>query len=151
MTRLQTLNTLLEREEGLRDEARAAYAKAVEQAEAAKAQAESLHNYRDEYRQRWAAQFAQGGHIEIVRCYQGFVDRLDQAITQAHGTARLFDGQLQRARERMQAAEIRVATVQRLIERTLQAAAQAVARRDQKNMDELAQRRRPGAPILGFA
>lgn len=151
MTRLQTLHTLLEREEKLRDEALAALRQAQAQAAAAQQQADALVQYRAEYRERWSQQFQQGGAIEIVRCYHGFVERLEGAIGQAGHAVRQLEGQVQRARDRVQAREIRVATVRRLIERSLKAQAAVQARREQKQLDELAQRRRPGLPVLGFA
>jgi flagellar FliJ protein len=149
MTRMDTLRTLLEREVQLRDEALAALLLAQRNAAAAQSQAESLVTYRAEYQQRWSAQFAQGGAIEIVRCYHGFIERLEQAVAQAKGTASHLEAQVARVRERLQAREVRVATVQRLIERHEKALAQAEDRRDQKNLDELAQRRRPG--VTAFA
>lgn len=151
MTRLQTLHTLLEREEKLRDEAMAALRQAQAQVQAAQGQADALVQYRAEYRERWSQQFQQGGAIEIVRCYHGFVERLEGALAQAQHAVRHCEGQLQRARERLQAREVRVATVRRLIERHLKALAAAQARREQKQLDELAQRRRPGLPAMGFA
>jgi flagellar FliJ protein len=147
---MDTLRTLLEHEEQLRDEAMAAFRLAQKNSATAQEQAVSLVNYRLEYQQRWAAQFAQGGAIEIVRCYHGFVERLEQAVTQAQGTARMLEGQVARLRERLQAREVRVATVQRLIDRHERALADAEARRDQKNLDELAQRRRPGASAFAM-
>jgi flagellar FliJ protein len=150
MNRIETLQTLLEREEKLRDEALAALRQAQAQAEASKAQAESLVTYRAEYRARWAEQFAQGGAIEIVRCYHGFVERLDGAIGQAQNAVAAFDVRLDRARERVMALEMRVATVKRLMERHAKAEQQVQDKREQKNMDELAQRRRPGAAAFAL-
>jgi len=151
MTRMQTLKTLLEREEKLRDDALAALRQAEGQAQNARNQADALVQYRTEYHQRWSTQFQQGGAIEIVRCYHGFVERLDGALGQARNTVRQFEGHVTRARERVQEREVRVATVKRLIERHLKQLAAVQARRDQKNMDELAQRRRPGAAAFGYA
>lgn len=151
MSRLQTLRTLLEREEGLRDEALAALRQAQAQMQAAQGQADAIEQYRTEYHQRWSTQFQQGGAIEIVRCYHAFVARLDGALAQAKQSVRQFEGHVQRARDRVQEREVRVATVQRLIERQLKHVAATQARREQKNLDELAQRRRPGAPAFGFA
>ena len=151
MTRMQTLQTLLEREEQLRDEALAALRQAQAQVQAARGQHEALVNYRAEYRERWAGQFRQGGAIEIVRCYQGFIERIEGAIGQAGQAVQAFEGQLERVRARVQEREIRVATVRRLIERHQKAQAAAQSRRDQKNLDELAQRRRPGAHAMGLA
>ena len=135
MDRMQLLATLLEREEGRRDEAQAALRQAQQQADAAKAQGEALLAYRDEYRQRWGGQFRQGTSIELLRCYQGFVQRLDQAITFQEGQCAHQNGLLERARQLLRQRETRVAMVRKLIERRQLAARQVQERRDQKACD----------------
>ncbi|MBT9598384.1 MAG: flagellar export protein FliJ [Vitreoscilla sp.] len=140
MDRLALMNTLLDREKKKRDAAIAEWRETERQAEAAREQADSLVSYRAEYRKRWAAQFAQRAPIEIVRCYQGFVERLEQAIGAQQSAAQQAADRVAAARARLHHREIKVATVQRLIERRLQAAALREQRRDQKASDEAAQR-----------
>lgn len=140
MDRLDLLHTLLEREKEKRDAALAEWREAERQAQAAGEQADALVSYRGEYRQRWAAQFAQRAPIEILRCYQGFVDRLEQAIVAQQGVAEQAALRVQAARQRLRHRETKVATVQRLIERRLHAAALREQRREQKAVDEAAQR-----------
>ena len=98
MKRLQTLLLLLEKEQGLRDEAQAGVRAAVRQSEAAQQQLDSLCGYRTEYQQRWSAQFTRGATMEIVRCYHGFVARLDQAIAQQQGSVRMAQVGVENAR-----------------------------------------------------
>jgi flagellar protein FliJ len=140
MDRLALLHTLLDREKERRDAALAACREAERQAEAAREQADSLVTYRGEYRKRWAAQFSQRAPIEIVRCYQGFVERLEQAIGTQQGAVQQAAECVAAARTHLRQREIKVATVQRLIERRLQAVALVEQRRDQKTSDEVAQR-----------
>ena len=140
MDRLDLLNTLLEREKEKRAAARADGRAAARQARAAREQAESLVAYRGEYRQRWSAQFAQRAPIEILRCYQGFVERLEQAIGTQQNAAEAAAARVQAAQARLRHRETKVATVQRLIERRLQAGALREQRREQKTSDEAAQR-----------
>jgi flagellar FliJ protein len=140
MDRLALLNTLLDREKKKRDAAIAEWREAERQAEVAREQADSLVSYRAEYRKRWAAQFAQRAPIEIVRCYQGFVERLELAIGAQQGTAQQAADRMAAARARLHHREVKVATVQRLLERRLQAAALRERRQDQKASDEAAQR-----------
>jgi flagellar FliJ protein len=140
MDRLSLLHTLLEREKEKRDAALADWRNAEAQERAARDQAESLVTYRGEYRKRWAAQFAQRAPIEILQCYQGFVERLEQAIGAQQGVAEQAAGRLEAARLRLRHRETKVATVQRLIERRLQAGALREQRREQKTVDEAAQR-----------
>ena len=140
MDRLDLLNTLLEREKEKRDAALAEWREAERQARAAREQAESLVAYRGEYRQRWSAQFSQRAPIEILRCYQGFVERLEQAIGTQQNAAEAAAARVQAAQARLRHRETKVATVQRLIERRLQAGALREQRREQKTSDEAAQR-----------
>jgi flagellar protein FliJ len=140
MDRLSILHTLLEREKEKRDAALTEWREAERQAEAAREQAQALVTYRGEYRKRWSAQFSQHAPIEILRCYQGFVERLEQAIGAQQGAAGQAAGRVEAARLRLRHRETKVATVQRLIERRLQAAQLIEQRREQKTSDEAAQR-----------
>ena len=150
MKRLQLLGLLLEREQGRRDEAQEAVRAALRAEEGARAQLEGLVAYRGEYCTRWQGQFAQSATIEILRCYQGFIARLDQAITQQQGVVRTAQAGVEGARKRLVEREIRVATVERLIARRRALLARALDRREQKNLDELSQRRSPAAELVGL-
>jgi flagellar protein FliJ len=140
MKRLALLKTLLEREHKRRDEQMAAVRAAMANAEAQQQQADGLSTYRSEYCQKWSAQFRLAAPMEILRSYHGFLARLDQAISQQQSVlehaGRMVDVQRQRLVER----EIRVATVERLIKRREALLAKIADRRDQKNLDEMAQR-----------
>ena len=140
MKRLALLKTLLEREERRRDEQMAAVRAAVANAESQRQQADGLTTYRDEYCQKWSTQFQKAAQMEILRSYHGFLARLDQAIGQQQSVIehaqRMVDVQRQKLVER----EIRVATVERLIQRRETLLAKIADRRDQKNLDEMAQR-----------
>ena len=140
MKRLALLQTLLERERKRRDEQMAQVRNAVANVEVQQQQADGLTGYRGDYCRKWSAQFQQSAQIEILRSYHGFLARLDQAITQQQSVvehaSRMVDAQRQRLVER----EIRVATVERLIKRREAMLAKIADRRDQKNLDELAQR-----------
>jgi len=140
MKRLALLRTLLGREQKRRDEQMAAVRNAVANVEAQQQQADGLTAYRSEYCQKWSAQFQQAAQMEILRSYHGFLSRLDQAISQQQSVVeharRMVDAQRQRLVER----EIRVATVERLIKRREALLAKVADRRDQKNLDEMAQR-----------
>jgi flagellar FliJ protein len=140
MNRMALLQTLLERERKRRDEAMAGVRAAVHNAESQQQQADGLTTYRTEYCQKWAAQFQQAAQIEILRSYHGFLARLDQAITQQQSVVAHAQRGVDAARQRLVEREIRVATVERLIKRRETVLARIADRRDQKNLDELAQR-----------
>jgi len=76
MPALQPLKALLERTESERDAALAEHRRVRAANETAQAQAEQLLAYRREYEQRWGERFSREGKIELVRCYQGFMERL---------------------------------------------------------------------------
>ena len=140
MKRLALLRTLLEREQKRRDEQMAAVRNAAANAEAQQQQADSLTVYRSEYCRKWSAQFQQAAQMEILRSYHGFLSRLDQAITQQVSVVEHARRMVEAQRQRLVEREIRVATVERLIQRREALLAKVADRRDQKNLDELAQR-----------
>ena len=140
MKRLALLRTLLEREQKRRDEQMAAVRSAVANAEAQQQQADGLTGYRSEYCQKWSAQFQQAAQMEILRSYHGFLSRLDQAISQQKSVVEHAHRMVEAQRQRLVEREIRVATVERLIKRREAMLAKVADRRDQKNLDELAQR-----------
>ena len=140
MKRLALLQTLLEREHKRRDEAMATVRAAVQNAEAQQRQADDLTTYRSDYCQKWSVQVQQAAQIEILRSYHGFLARLDQAITQQQSVVAHAQRGVESTRQRLIEREIRVATVERLIKRRQALLAKIEDRRDQKNLDELAQR-----------
>ena len=151
---MDTLNTLLEQAEAERNQALAAFNQSRARCDAARAQAAQLDAYRADYRQRWSRQFAQGAALEIVRCYQGFADRLEAAIAQQGHAVTQAQAAQARAGDALSAHELRVASVRKLIERRLLAERQALERREQKADDEHATRialarARPGVAGAG--
>jgi flagellar FliJ protein len=140
MKRLALLKTLLEREQKRRDEQMAAVRSAAANAESQQQQADGLVEYRTEYCRKWSAQFQQAAQMEILRSYHGFLSRLEQAITQQKSVVEHAHRMVEAQRQRLVEREIRVATVERLIKRREAMLAKVADRRDQKNLDELAQR-----------
>jgi len=140
MKRLALLRTLLEREQKRRDEQMAQVRCAVANVQAQQQQVDGLTGYRTEYCQKWSAQFRQAATIEILRSYHGFLSRLDQAITQQQAVVEHAQRMVEAHRQRLVEREIRVATVERLIRRREAMLAKVADRREQKNLDELAQR-----------
>ena len=136
MTSLHPLTTLLAQTERERDIALADQLRAQTAHSAAVAQAEQLLLYRREYEQRWHKQFASVGKIELVRCYQGFMERLTQAVDQQARNAEHTAQQAERAGTELRAVEVRCASVRRLIERRVRDQRADADRREQKQSDE---------------
>jgi flagellar FliJ protein len=140
MTDLQPLTILLGQSERQRDAALAERQRAQLASDAAATQAEQLRTYRREYEQRWSAQFARRGQIELVHCYQSFMERLTQAVEQQARMAELAAQRLAQALAALRAAEMRCASVRKLIERRVLEQRAATDRREQKQTDEAATR-----------
>ncbi len=137
---LQPLRLLLGQAERQRDEALADQSRAETLRRAAAAKAEDLVVYRREYEQRWSAQFCREGRIELVRCYQGFMERLSQAVEQQAGAAALAAVQVEQITRLVCGHDMRAAGLKKLIERRLQEAARQAERGEQAQSDERAAR-----------
>jgi flagellar FliJ protein len=137
---LKSLALLLAQAERQRYEALAEQLKAETAKRAATAQAEQLVRYRQEYEQRWKVEFCREGKIELVRCYQGFMQRLTQAVEQQERLAVHAATQAERAEAIVRGHELRAAALKKLVERRLHESEIATARLEQKEHDDRAVR-----------
>ena len=137
---LKPLALLLAQAERQRDEALAEQFRAEALRRAAQAQAEQLVAYRRDYERRWSAEFCRDGKIELVRCYQGFMQRLTQAVEQQERVAAHATVQTERAEAIARGHEIRAAGLRKLVERRLREGEIAAARHEQKESDDRAVR-----------
>ena len=134
------LTALLAQNEHQRDAAIAEHLRAQAASRAAAAQADQLRTYRREYEQRWHAQFSVEGQIALVHCYHGFMQRLTQAVEHQAQIEQQAALHVKRALAGVSAAELRCASVRKLIERRTQEQRLAADRREQKQSDEFAAR-----------
>jgi flagellar protein FliJ len=137
---LQPLALLLAQADRQRYDALAEQVKAETARRAAAAQAEQLVAYRREYEQRWSAEFCREGKIELVRCYQGFIHRLTQAVEQQQRVAAHAALEVQRAEAIVRGHEQRAAALRKLVERRLRESEAIDARLEQKESDDRAVR-----------
>jgi flagellar FliJ protein len=107
-------------------------------AQHARNQGAQLDRYRGEYQQRWGGQFGHGEAIEIVRCYQSFMQRLDEATEQQRQQTAAAERGAAAVRQALLQAELRAASIRKLIERRDAQARQAQERREQRETDETA-------------
>jgi flagellar FliJ protein len=133
-----SLATMLELAARQRDIERAALMQAEGASNRALAQLDQLAAYQAEYRTRTPGLAGLAAPIELLRCHQGFMGRLDQAMLQQREAVQTADTELRRRRLLLQQAELRVASVQKLIERRQAEHARAEARREQRQTDESA-------------
>lgn len=134
------LQSLLEQAQIERDAALALLQRADEEQRQARSQCEQLLVYRDDYRRRAPALAGRSTSIEMLRCHQGFMQRLDQAIDQQRSVLEAAEIEALARRATLLARETRVAAVRKLIERRNQEFVREQARRDQRQTDEVAQR-----------
>lgn len=133
-----SLATMLELAARQRDTARAALMQAEGASNRALAQLDQLVAYQAEYRTRAPGRAGLAAPIELLRCHQGFMGRLDQALLQQREAVKNADAELHRRRQHVQQAELHLASVQKLIERRQAEHARAEARREQRQTDESA-------------
>lgn len=138
----QALHTVLEHAERQRDEAQGQLLRAEETVRQLERQAEQVHAYRAEYRQRHPAQGGRSTSIGMLRVHQGFMLRLDQALQQVQGQVQAAQARCGALRSALVAHETRVASVRKLLERRDQQTQLDQSRREQRHADDAAQRRR---------
>ncbi|MCE9657900.1 MAG: flagellar FliJ family protein [Burkholderiales bacterium] len=137
---VRSLRLLLTQAEGQRDEALAEQLRLDAAWRAAAAQAEQLVLYRREYEQRWRAEFCHEGKIELVRCYQGFIERLSQALDQQERVAGHAAAEAERAAAIVRGHDVRAAALKKLVERRVKEGERLAAGREQRQHDEHASR-----------
>jgi flagellar FliJ protein len=145
MAELRTLLLLLEQAERERDAALAQCTEAQTRLGRAQAQADELQRFDGQYHQRWQQEGQNGLGIETLRCYQSYGQRVLEAIAQQGQLIQHLDQRLQACQAELQARELRLASLRKLIERRQQQLLQLQERQDQKITDEWAARSALGA------
>ena len=133
-----TLHTLLDHAERQRDASLAAVQRAEQAARQQRQQAEQLQQYREEYRLRSPVHNGRSAPIEALRGHQAFMDRLQQALGQQLVQVAAADTAVARQRGVLLALEVRLASVQKLLQRRQQEQARDADRREQNRSDEAA-------------
>lgn len=145
------LQLLKEKESQERDRRQAQARLLHQRFELAQSQAEQLSGYRRDYEIHWQQQFRSGASPQVLQCYRQFVQRLDAATAQQAHTVRHVAGLMEQADRELLQQEVRVAAIEKLLERRAAAAQTHLARAQQRLDDEWAQRQHLGAgmPLLG--
>lgn len=149
MSANQALLMVLEAAEKARDEAVSELESRRRAHEAARQQAQSLHDWCKEYQNRWQTQFKQSGGMEIIRCYQDFMNRLAEAVSEQERRVEQAEQHAERGREELMACERKVAAVAKLIDKRMSEAQQRHNRQEQKATDEMAARSVRMAQLMG--
>ena len=112
------------------------YAQRTEQA--AQDQLQQLEGYAHELDDRWGVRKDATIKPEVMYHHNQFMGRLNHAMGLQTGVITDRKTQVQQAQQVLMAAEVRVASLQKLIERKQSEAAKALAKQEQKQTDERA-------------
>jgi flagellar protein FliJ len=137
---LQPLMVLLEHAQRQRDDMLARQIQAEKTLAAAQAQQTQLQAYRIEYENRWNETFRKGVTMTLMQCYQDFVGRLHGAVDLQGQQVERLTQEFERLRKETLDAELRVASIKKLVERRESVVSQQAQRRSQKSQDEMASR-----------
>jgi flagellar FliJ protein len=99
-----------------------------------------LERYLGDYQQQWLTQGRQGVSGQWLMGYQRFLSQLETAIGQQRQAVSWHLNSVNKARELWQQRYARLEALRKLVQRYQQEARQAEDKREQKMLDELAQR-----------
>lgn len=136
----QSLFVVLEQAKSSRDHAFVLLESSRKILEDAKYKLNSLHNFRQQYEERWQGQFRKAGGMEIVRCYQDFMARLSSAVDEQNLRVEHLQRDHESRRLDLLECERKLSAVEKLIERRQQETLLASMRKEQRDTDEMATR-----------
>jgi len=106
----------------------------------AEAKLDELRQYFGDYQQQWMSQGSQGVSGQWLVNYQRFLSQLESAIAQQQRSVDWHRNNLDKLREQWQQRRARLDGLRKLVDRYLQEARTAADKREQKLLDEYAQR-----------
>ncbi|HEJ1108141.1 TPA: flagella biosynthesis chaperone FliJ [Pseudomonas aeruginosa] len=101
-----------------------------------------LERYRNDYQQQWISQGQKGVSGQWLMNYQRFLSQLETVVAQQANSVTWHREAVDKARLNWQERYARLEGLRKLVERYLEEARQAEDKREQKQLDELAQRTR---------
>jgi flagellar protein FliJ len=99
-----------------------------------------LVNYRDEYRARLDASIIKGAPAAETGNFRAFLAKLDEAVRQQEAEVAFWTTQIDNARNRWQSEQRSLNSYHTISDRRDNVIAQGLARREQKQQDEMAAR-----------
>lgn len=152
MPQLKGLRLAIDLAKRKRDDAGAVLLQARQEHSIARAQMEQLESYALETEARWALGSRTTANPEIMGHYGQFTERLRQAVDMQGSVVAEHERAIEAARHKLVEEDIRLAGLQRLLDKRRTALAHALAGREQKQLDELAalqfRRLHPGTQLL---
>lgn len=138
MSDLRSLTLAIEVATRKRDAADQALMQARRAVQYAQGQMEQLENYAADTEARWATATAATVSAELMQHQQHFMQRLRHAIGLQRSVLADLQGQMEIARQHCVQEEVRLAAFEQLLKKKRSNQARLDARREQKQMDELA-------------
>ena len=138
MSSLHALMVAIEMAARKRDEARQALRERQRAYEAAQSQMAQLTNYVEEMQQRWAPQEGAELKLEVMYHHEQFMARLQHAIGLQTRVVNDQAIRLEAAQKALMAAELRLTSLNKVVETRRRDMALAQMRREQKQTDERA-------------
>lgn len=138
MSSLHALMVAIEMAARKRDEARQALRERQRAHEAAQAQMDQLQSYQAEMQQRWAPQEGAELKLEVMYHHEQFMARLQHAINLQTKMLQDHAIRLEAAQKALMAAELRLTSLNKVVETRRRDMALAQMRREQKQTDERA-------------
>lgn len=138
MSSLKAFEVAVELAERRRDAARQALKNVQDARHAAQAQLEQLTGYAAETQSRWGMKADSAMQPEVMYHHYQFMGRLDHAIGLQTGVVSGQDVRVDQARQALLEAELRLASLRKVLERRRAEMALQQQRREQKQTDERA-------------
>lgn len=138
MSSLHALMVAIEMAARKRDEAHQALRERKRAFEAAQSQMEQLQNYVQEMQQRWAPQEGAELKLEVMYHHEQFMARLQHAIALQTRVVQDQSIRLEAAQKALMASELRLTSLNKVVETRRRDIALAQMRREQKQTDERA-------------
>lgn len=138
MSNLQSLAVAVEVSERKRDEARRVLQDALAAQQAARAQLDQLEDYARETEARWGMKADTAMQPEVMYHHYQFMARLGHAAGMQTGVVGDHAGRVEAAQRALLDAELRLASLRKVMDKRRYELELAQARRDQKQTDERA-------------
>ena len=138
MSELRSVRLALELAQRQRDAAGRVLAHALQLCQLAREQLQQLQGYASETQDRWALGARSQCSPPILRNFQQFMERLQQAIDLQQLALAQREQERENARRQLLAADIRIASLNQLLDRRRAAAGKRAAAQAQKHSDEFA-------------
>jgi flagellar FliJ protein len=117
------------------------------QVQQAKLQEAELERYRNDYQEQWINEGQRGVSGQWLMNYQRFLSQLESAIAQQRNSVAWHQSNLDKARDNWQQRYARLEGLRKLVQRYQDEARRIEDKREQKLLDELAQRLAPNEPL----